>query len=1121
MRSFYWPTAVFPVLFFALSNTAGLAQPARGSAATDNKADLYKNEAMVWEHFDTTIRMHADGTGDRVVHVTVRLQSEGAARLFSVLSVPYASAYETGTIEFIHVRKPDGTVVDTPVGEAIEMPAAVTRETPLYSDLKEKQLPVRSLSAGDVLDYQFHVIRTRAEAPGKYWGSDHFLVDGVVMLAQTLTLEVPASMYVQVWSPNHAAKKVEHDGVRTYTWTSAQLKPTAAKKDAAGQESAAKAETVHDPDEDEDGRKLPSVAWTTFHSWAEVGDWYRELELSRAQPSAAVKAKAEEVTKGAATPDAQVRALYDFVSTKTRYVGIDFGVGRYQPHEAGEVLDHQYGDCKDKDTLFEALLRAKNFTTAPALIGVNVAPVQEVPSPAFFNHVITTVEVAQANGATSRVWLDTTPEVEPYQELIPLIRDEFALVVPVKGEASLQKTPAGTPFPYFETFEAEGKLDKDGLLKSHMAMTLRSDNEYGFRAMIQRVAPAQWDEAMQSVSGALGFGGTVSQADFKQTEASGPVRLSYEYSRSNFGDWDNHRILPLFPVLEIANIDKDKAPERDIDQGEPRTLLATTRIQLPDGYRADVPDAVHVKRGYATFDKTYRMDKGALVVERKVVILKRKIAKTEWKDYLAYLKETGVDSGENYIPLILPAAEPVVSKPVVVPEHKDKPVNVTVALAPDEKQTAVAGSVPSAAEAPAGDAEAIKKQAFQLLQARDFTGARNKLLELQKVAPDTPRLLSMLASVELALGNKEEAIKDLEKETKHPDVDSRMVVALAELYTKEHRTQDALKLLQSFGDRKDVVLSRGLAQVQSEMGDREGAVKTLQAAAIDHPDDRGVQIHLSEVLHRLHRDTEAAAAAKASMEGSEDAMVLNNGAYQLAETRQDLPMAEAISRRSVAMLEAASTTVTVQEVNSKTFQQTENMVASWDTLGWILFLEGRPTEAEPYIMAAWFHRPGLTIGDHLAQVRAALGKPSEALTIDELALSTATDTSDKDTVSRLKDNVAELRRAGAHNEAGNAVQSLQDMRSFPVPRLNKTLKGWGSFRLQLANTGVLESDLVSGPEEMRAMIPELKRLKMEAAVPAASHGRLVRDGVLSCSAEIGRCELVLMPQSNLAVEGTK
>ena len=216
----------------------------------------------------------------------------------------------------------------------------------------------------------------------KFWGSEHFLVEGGVVLAQTLTLEVPAAMYVQVWSPNHAVTKAEHDGVRTYSWTSSQLKPTPKKSDASTGEAAqtAPVDTVHDVDEDADGRKLPSVAWTTFHSWADVGSWYRELALSRSAPSAAIQAKANELTQGKAVPDAQVRALYDFVSTRTRYVGIDFGVGRYQPHEAAEVLDHQYGDCKDKDTLFEALLKAKGFVVSPALIGVGVAPVPEVPS---------------------------------------------------------------------------------------------------------------------------------------------------------------------------------------------------------------------------------------------------------------------------------------------------------------------------------------------------------------------------------------------------------------------------------------------------------------------------------------------------------------------------------------------------------------------------------------------------------------------------------------------------------------------------------------------------------------------------------------------------------------------
>jgi hypothetical protein len=43
---------------------------------------------------------------------------------------------------------------------------------------------------------------------------------------------------------------------------------------------------------------------------------------------------------------------------KFRHISISFGAGRYRPHTAGEVLVNQYGDCKDKHTLFAALLKA-------------------------------------------------------------------------------------------------------------------------------------------------------------------------------------------------------------------------------------------------------------------------------------------------------------------------------------------------------------------------------------------------------------------------------------------------------------------------------------------------------------------------------------------------------------------------------------------------------------------------------------------------------------------------------------------------------------------------------------------------------------------------------------------
>ncbi len=56
-----------------------------------------------------------------------------------------------------------------------------------------------------------------------------------------------------------------------------------------------------------------------------------------------------------------MKALYSYVSTQFRYIGVSFGIGRYQPHGAAEVLANQYGDCKDEHTLLASLLAAVGF----------------------------------------------------------------------------------------------------------------------------------------------------------------------------------------------------------------------------------------------------------------------------------------------------------------------------------------------------------------------------------------------------------------------------------------------------------------------------------------------------------------------------------------------------------------------------------------------------------------------------------------------------------------------------------------------------------------------------------------------------------------------------------------
>ena len=152
---------------------------------------------------------------------------------------------------------------------------------------------------------------------------------------------------------------------------------------------------------------------TTFKTWEEVGAWYSSLQQSQAAVTPEIQARAAEITKGLTTDDAKTRALYDYVSTKFHYVSLSFGVGAYQPHPAEDVLVNGYGDCKDKHTLLEALLKASGIEAWPALMnGAYVKIDPDVPSPGQFNHVITYLP---RNGSPR--WLDTTLEVAPYELL--------------------------------------------------------------------------------------------------------------------------------------------------------------------------------------------------------------------------------------------------------------------------------------------------------------------------------------------------------------------------------------------------------------------------------------------------------------------------------------------------------------------------------------------------------------------------------------------------------------------------------------------------------------------------------------------------------------------------------
>ena len=139
----------------------------------------------------------------------------------------------------------------------------------------------------------------------------------------------------------------------------------------------------------------------------------------------------------------------------------------------------------------------------------------DVPSPAVFNHVITTV-----NLPSGRIWLDSTPAGAPYRYLSAMIRDQKALVVAAQGAAALEATPADAPYPFVEAFDAAGTLDAEGKLTAKMTATYHDDNEVRCGSRRAPRHPRSGTRCRSSSRLTWDFGGTTSDTQFGNADDS-------------------------------------------------------------------------------------------------------------------------------------------------------------------------------------------------------------------------------------------------------------------------------------------------------------------------------------------------------------------------------------------------------------------------------------------------------------------------------------------------------------------------------------------------------------------------------------------------------------------------
>jgi tetratricopeptide (TPR) repeat protein len=1051
----YPRSSTLALSFLLLCSSAAVAQ---SKPTQDKTLASFAAESYVITQHDWVYSNNADGTGYREHTVAVKVQSDAALRIFGVVAVQFASATEHVDFHYARVRHKDGSVTETPAKDAMEQPEQVTREAPFYSDLKEEQLPIKNLQVGDTLEWQARIVRTRAEAPGYFWGQESFIDESGVALEESIELRVPVASAATVWTnPKLGGKPVEttEGDTKVYVWKATQLAPTTGPvADAA---KKAKKERTLTPEEEIDAEEgqFPSVSWSSFKDWDAVGAWYRKLQSSRVVPDDEIKAKVAELIAGKTTDEEKVRVLYAYVSAQIRYIGVAFGIGRFQPHEAVDVLHNQYGDCKDKTTLLAAMLNAAGISSDAALIGSEIRFNEAVPSPGAFNHLITHLTLGG-----KEVWLDSTEEIAPYRMMVITLRGKKALVVPPQGMAKIETTPENPPFTPEESWVAKGTLDKQGVSESHITVTMRGDSELLIRALLRQVPPAQYDEFMQRLANGEGYAGTTSHASFSRPDdTTGPMVLEFDYHRERAGDWDNLRIIPQIEPLNLPVLDDKNPPAAPIDLGAPHTQTSHAEMKLPAGWSAELPEAEHRKNAYLSYDETYKLDKGTVITDSKLVVLQRRIPASDWKVFTKFINDVKV---EQFIGLQRATGEKASASPAPSTSEGDAKNDG------DSSQDSIATMMQKAAEA---------------MQKMDATTAEKLLQRVEAKDPKTKKLWIMYAAVAELQGAPNKAIEDCNRElSQHPgEVEVYSILAAAQEMRRD--VDAAIATLHDWANADpenptpEVNLAAMLLQ-QKKYG--EAAEAGMKAQKLMGPEDAAknerLQLTVGEAQVRSGMTVKGDATLTALLKSTDDPGVMNDAAYELANAKLELPLDEEKVRTALQRMDAETQTWTMDEAPNVLNAKSSLLGATWDTMGWILYRQDKFEEARSYLVAALHSRNSTEVKSHVGKEWIALS--------DSAKENVATALGDLD-VAKSDQDVRTVSLGAARGRSGSA-----------------------EYRLLLSH-GSVERAVATGSAKLENAEMLLKEGNFSQFFPTGSDAKLVRTGMVNCVG--GKCQIVLEP----------
>jgi tetratricopeptide (TPR) repeat protein/transglutaminase-like putative cysteine protease len=380
---------------------------------------------------------------------------------------------------------------------------------------------------------------------------------------------------------------------------------------------------------------LGHVHVSTYRSWDDMGRWYWGLVKDQFVADDEVKRRVAEVTKGLKTDEEKVRAVYDYVVTKTRYVALEFGIHGFKPYRCAQIFARGFGDCKDKATLIVTMLKELGIPATIVIVRTqNRGDFDTDPaSLAPFDHAIAYVPSLDR-------YLDGTAEFTGSTELPAMDRNALALQVN-EGHPKLVHLPDPPASASVTSKKVEATISTEGAATIDWRTDVSGVSASSWRARYH--ADSTRKQRIQE-----DLGGEFSGLDIDKLEAGDledlekPVSLHVRGKAAQFARREGDMLsIPVGPpehmVREFAPLSERKLDERLYTQS---TTENDWTVKTQGGGRVvSAPKPVDIQSPFGRFVLTVESGAGSVHVKSSLRLTRLRVPVAEYPALRAWCEQ--------------------------------------------------------------------------------------------------------------------------------------------------------------------------------------------------------------------------------------------------------------------------------------------------------------------------------------------------------------------------------------------------------------------------------------------------------------------------------------------------